>query len=64
MCRGAGSNRGTGGMVTKLSAAKVATSNGIDMILANGENPEILIDILNGEDIGTMFVAKKGNKNE
>ena len=57
---GAGSNRGTGGMVTKLSAAKVATSNGIDMILANGENPEILIDILNGEDIGTMFVAKKG----
>lgn len=47
-------------MVTKLSAAKVATSNGIDMILANGENPEILIDILNGEDIGTMFVAKKG----
>ena len=37
---GAGSNRGTGGMVTKLSAAKVATSNGIDMILANGENPE------------------------
>ena len=57
---GAGSNRGTGGMVTKLSAAKVATSNGIDMILANGENPEILINILNGEDIGTMFVAKKG----
>ncbi len=59
---GAGSNRGTGGMVTKLSATKVATSNGIDMILANGENPEILIDILNGEDIGTMFVAKEGNK--
>ncbi len=61
---GVGSNRGTGGMVTKLSATKVATSNGIDMILANGENPEILIDILNGEDIGTMFVAKKGIKNE
>lgn len=58
---GAGTNRGTGGMKTKLSAAKVANGYGIDMILANGEKPEILTEILEGKDIGTMFVAKRGS---
>ncbi|MGL5245713.1 MAG: glutamate 5-kinase [Sarcina sp.] len=57
---GAGTNRGTGGMITKLSAAKVANSNGIDMVLANGAKPEIVLDIINGLNIGTMFISKRG----
>lgn len=56
---GAGSSVGTGGMITKLEAAKNVTEAGIDMVLTNGENPEILVDILAGEDVGTLFVGKK-----
>ncbi|MGL5694772.1 MAG: glutamate 5-kinase [Peptostreptococcaceae bacterium] len=56
---GAGSNLGTGGMATKLIAAKRATNEGIDMVLANGKDPIIILDILNGEKIGTLFVGKK-----
>lgn len=55
---GAGSNLGTGGMVTKLSAAKTAALYGVDMVLANGENPSILLDILAGKDVGTLFLGK------
>ena len=58
---GAGSNLGTGGMVTKLTAAKRVNKNGIDMILANGENPSLLLDIIEGKEVGTLFL---GNKNE
>lgn len=54
---GAGSNLGTGGMITKLSAAKTSTKAGVDMILANGSEPDIIMDILNGEEIGTLFVS-------
>lgn len=56
---GVGSKRGTGGMVTKLSAAKIAMSSGINMVLANGEDPDVILDIINGEDIGTLFIAKR-----
>lgn len=55
---GAGSSLGTGGMATKLIAAKRATNEGIDMILANGKDPMIILDILNGDKIGTLFVGK------
>jgi len=58
-CGGAGSNLGTGGMITKLMAAEKAMEAGVSMILANGENPEILVDIINGEEIGTLFLGKK-----
>ncbi|MBE6062494.1 MAG: glutamate 5-kinase [Clostridium butyricum] len=54
---GAGSNLGTGGMITKLAAAKVATGSGVDMILANGSEPSIIKEILNGENIGTLFIS-------
>ncbi|WP_026889720.1 glutamate 5-kinase [Clostridium beijerinckii] len=54
---GAGSNLGTGGMITKLSAAKTATNAGVDMVLANGSEPDIIINILKGEEIGTLFTA-------
>ncbi len=55
---GAGSSLGTGGMATKLSAAKKAIASGAHMILANGQDPSILLDIINGEEIGTMFIKK------
>ena len=54
-----GSVLGTGGMITKINAAKLVTQNGIDMIIANGRNPEILYDIINGEGICTRFMGKK-----
>ena len=55
---GAGSNLGTGGMATKLTEAKRAINAGCNMILANGENPELLLDIISGKDIGTLFIKK------
>lgn len=57
---GAGSRRGTGGMITKLQAAELATKNGIDMYIANGQKPETLYDIVNGNPAGTLFVGKRG----
>lgn len=56
---GAGSRRGTGGMRTKLQAADLATSQGIDVIVTNGKNPHCLYDIVNGKKTGTLFVARK-----
>jgi len=56
---GAGSDRGTGGMITKIHAAEQAGNAGIDMIIANGANPYILYDIADGKEVGTLFVGKK-----
>ena len=56
---GAGSRRGTGGMKTKIKAAQLATSQGIDTIITNGAIPESLYKIVNGKEIGTLFVGKK-----
>lgn len=53
-----GSKVGTGGMATKLSAAKIATSAGADMVIANGKDPHVLHKIVEGEDYGTLFAAK------
>lgn len=55
---GAGTKRGTGGMVTKLEAARRATNAGINMIIANGNNISSLYDIIDGKEVGTLFVAK------
>ena len=52
---GAGTSFGTGGMATKLSAASLATQNGIDMIIINGERPQNLHTILDGVSVGTLF---------
>ena len=57
---GAGTNRGTGGMITKLQAAELATSRGIDMYITNGQKPETLYDIIAGEPAGTLFTGRKG----
>ena len=52
---GAGSSLGTGGMATKLRAAKMVTTAGCDMVIANGRRPRNLYDILDGKSIGTRF---------
>ena len=55
-----GSALGTGGMKTKLKAAEICVENGVDMVIANGENPEILYDIVAGKEHGyTRFFADK-----
>lgn len=59
MAGGSGSNRGTGGMTTKLTAASYANKANIECIVMNGEDPNRLYDILEGMDIGTVFVAEK-----
>ena len=51
------SNVGTGGMRTKIEAAKISTNAGIPMIIASGENPAILYELLEGKYIGTYFKA-------
>ena len=55
---GSGSNRGTGGMITKLEAAEYATDHGIDVLVTNGKNPEKLYDVIDKKKVGTLFVAK------
>ncbi len=55
---GAGSELGTGGMQTKLGAAKIVTEAGCDMVIANGSDPEILYGITEGKPVGTRFLAK------
>ena len=59
MTGGAGSALGTGGMTTKIKAAKIATAGGTDMVIANGSAPDILYGIVDGEDIGTRFIGRK-----
>ena len=54
---GAGSALGTGGMATKLRAAKLVIAQGCDMVIANGDHPEILYPIVNGEAVGTRFLG-------
>ena len=59
---GVGSSLGTGGMATKLRAAKMVTAQGCDMVITNGEHPERLYDIAQGKAVGTRFVAKEAAK--
>ena len=56
---GAGSRRGTGGMRTKLKAADLATAQGIDTIVTNGKDPDILYKVVNGEPAGTLFKGRR-----
>ncbi|KYH28068.1 glutamate 5-kinase [Clostridium colicanis] len=56
---GAGSSLGTGGMITKINAGKIATSSGCSMVIVNGDAPNVLNDILDGKDIGTFFQGQK-----
>lgn len=56
---GAGSSLGSGGMATKLRAAQITREAGVDMIIANGEHPEILYDLFEGKAVGTRFLGKR-----
>ncbi len=56
---GAGSRRGTGGMRTKIQAARLATAQGIDTVITNGKHPASLYDIVKGGEAGTLFVGKR-----
>ncbi|MDY6220922.1 MAG: glutamate 5-kinase [Candidatus Alectryocaccobium sp.] len=56
------SSVGTGGMATKLSAAKLASAAGTDMVLANGHDFRIIHEIIEGESVGTVFVADPKDK--
>ena len=55
---GTGTALGSGGMTTKLKAAQIATDAGIDMVIANGEDPEKLYALLEGKNIGTRFMGR------
>ena len=57
LASGTASALGTGGMVTKISAAKMCLDNGIDCVITNGSDPTVIFDILGGEIRGTHFTA-------
>ncbi len=56
---GAGSGLGTGGMSTKINAAKIANEAGIDMVIMNGRDPEKLYNLFENEEIGTIFKTRR-----
>ncbi len=55
---GVGTNRGTGGMITKLKAAQISTAAGIPMMILNGRDPRVLYNIFDGGHTGTYFAVK------
>ena len=58
LCGGSGTDRGTGGMVTKIHAAKIATQAGIPTVIMNGTAPQDIYKLIDGHCIGTLFTAK------
>lgn len=58
-----GSQWGTGGMATKLTAARIATSTGVRTVITHGQQPQNILKILNGEDLGTQFEAQPKAEN-
>ena len=59
---GAGTSLGTGGMATKIKAAKIANSHGIDMLILNGDRAENLYDVFDGKVIGTLFKSTENQQ--
>ena len=57
MAKGASSDVGTGGMSTKITAAKIVTDVGADMVIANGDNIYAINDIMAGKKVGTIFLS-------
>lgn len=55
---GAGSGLGSGGMITKINAAKIAMDSGFDMAILNGRRPDVLYELFDGSQPGTVFLAK------
>ncbi|SJZ93053.1 glutamate 5-kinase [Selenihalanaerobacter shriftii] len=61
LAQGAGTDRGTGGMITKIEAAKISTKAGIPMIIAKGSQGDVLRKIVQGENPGTVFTPVEQN---
>lgn len=61
---GSTSGKGTGGMLTKVRASRTAAQKGIICVIANGENPEVIRKIIEGEGLGTTFLPSGVNKEE
>ena len=59
LAKGTSTNRGTGGMITKLDAAGYAMDHGVDMFITNGKKPEVLYDIVEHKIVGTLFAGRK-----
>ncbi len=59
---GSGSSRGTGGMRTKLEAARFATNHGISVVVMSGDNLDQLYDLFDGQSVGTFFEAAEVKK--
>jgi len=59
LAKGTSTNRGTGGMISKLDAAEYAMEHGVDMFITNGKTPEKLYDIVDHKIVGTLFAGKK-----
>ena len=62
LASGSGSNRGTGGMVSKLDAAEMVTSKGIDMVIAHGSKPEKIFDIMMEKKLVHFLKVQNYNK--
>ncbi len=62
MAKGSSGDLGTGGMTTKVNAAKIVTKAGADMVIANGDNIYAINDIMAGKKIGTLFLSKEHGK--
>lgn len=60
MAKDATSKVGTGGMITKIRAAKICNDFGCDMAIVNGNQANVLIDLLEGKDVGTYFNGEPG----
>ena len=56
---GSGSALGTGGMATKLAAARLCMEAGVDMMILNGARPDALYDVMEGKPLGTRFIGRK-----
>lgn len=59
MGKGAASDLGTGGMATKISAARIATDAGADMLIVNGKDVYVIQELMEGQEVGTLFCAHK-----
>jgi len=55
LAAGTSTNRGTGGMITKIEAAKLATASGVAVVIADGREPDIISRVVSGESMGTLF---------
>ena len=55
LAEGAGTSQGTGGMITKLNAARICMEKDCEMVITNGNNPDALYDVIDNKQIGTRF---------